>query len=164
MIIKSISKTIVTCLLGSYATTISAQQVTNTSGGTASGDNGTASYSVGDMMHISASNTDENKVLASIQYTYSVEVIEEPTAINETTLSADVVPNPTSGLLNVLLDNSPETDLTILVFSLTGDEILSQNISTQTSSLDMSNTPPGVYIMKLMSKNTLVKSFKIIKE
>lgn len=75
-----------------------------------------------------------------------------------------IYPNPTRGQLVVQINNLPaEVNSRLIVYDLSGRTVLQeQNISEYTN-VDLSNSPGGSYIMKIIS-GELIKEFKIIKK
>lgn len=71
-----------------------------------------------------------------------------PADINET--SADpvfsVFPNPSSGLVNILLDGKENN---ISIFNMLGEVIYNSQTSAKTNLIDMSGSPEGIYLLQV---------------
>jgi len=73
----------------------------------------------------------------------------------------DVFPNPFSGRLLLTLDESIKPGAPIRIFDLTGREILIKSVTESQMDLDLSIQPEGVYIIHIMTDDTIWSS-KII--
>lgn len=90
-----------------------------------------------------------------------------PEAIMEETIgkiSLEFYPNPTKGEIKVLISGTQEIySGTISIFNFKGQEVLTKKISSSETSVNISNQPPGIYIMYVII-NKEKKSWKVIKE
>ena len=75
-------------------------------------------------------------------------------------ISVDVYPNPTTGIVE--LDLSQSTTHQLSLYSWSGERVISQNISANTS-IDMSLLPAGVYILRLSGNQGKSVTKRIIK-
>ncbi len=83
-------------------------------------------------------------------------------AIEESTFDTEgftVYPNPTTGVLNIQLQNN--STATALVYDIMGRKVLSKKINT-TDTLNVSNLNSGVYILQITTKNGTI-SKRIVK-
>jgi len=71
-----------------------------------------------------------------------------------------IYPNP---VRNTLTIQSQQTQYSITVHSILGQEIIQQNTQKETTNVDLSNLKTGIYFVTLESL-TETRSFKIIKE
>ncbi len=67
--------------------------------------------------------------------------------------SLQVYPNPTSGLVNIQFNSLPEKEAKVQVFNQLGQMILFRNVEAQTTRLDLSAHPAGIYIIKVSSQS-----------
>ena len=74
-----------------------------------------------------------------------------------------VSPNPTSGILSVKLSQWENSDTGTLVLSdISGHVIVQQTITSTQTTIDISNSSNGIYMM-MIELNGEKKSYKIIK-
>ena len=140
-----------------------AQESTSSSGGEASGDGGTVSYSVGQVVYSTHSGT-TGSVSEGIQQPYEISVIIglEETGIN---LNISTFPNPTTDylILKIADDAHQESRFTITLYDLNGRVIEQQIVVSNETAIDMASLNAATYIIKVTSENEEVKTFKIIK-
>ena len=75
------------------------------------------------------------------------------TGIENLTLSTvKFYPNPTNGLVNVEFTSLPEMGTTIQVFNQLGQTVVKQQATSQTTELNLTNNPAGIYIIKVTSQ------------
>jgi hypothetical protein len=140
-----------------------AQETTTASGGEASGDGGTVSYSVGQVVYGTHSGT-TGSVSEGIQQPYEISVIIglEETGIN---LNISAFPNPTTDylILKIADDAHQESRFTITLYDLNGRVIEQQVVVSYETAIDMASLNAATYILKVNNDNQEVKTFKIIK-
>ena len=73
-----------------------------------------------------------------------------------------VYPNPTNDSISVTLPNNSDGNA-IAIYTILGQKVLEQNISTQSPTISLKSLNSGVYFYKIKS-NTFSKSGKIIKQ
>ena len=144
-------------------TGLQAQESTNSSGGEASGDGGSVSYSVGQVVYGTHSGT-TGSVSEGIQQPYEISVIIglEETGIN---LNISAFPNPTTDYLILKIANEAiqESRFTITLYDLNGRVIEQQVVISNETAIDMNSLNAATYILKVNNENQEVKTFKIIK-
>jgi Secretion system C-terminal sorting domain len=72
-------------------------------------------------------------------------------------------PNPTSNTLNIQLNTDEEidSDTKVTLLDITGRQVLNQNMTAETTQLDLSNFVKGTYILMVQSNHTMYQE-KII--
>ncbi|GAB4451343.1 MAG: hypothetical protein Fur0028_06900 [Bacteroidales bacterium] len=149
-------------LLGLGLTGLQAQTSVNATGGDASGSGGSASYSVGQVVY--TTNTGTNGTVAQgVQQPYEISVvtgIEQAKGIN---LSVSAYPNPTTDYLTLEVKDFELLTLNFQLFDMNGKLLQSEKITSNQTSIVMSNLVPATYFVKVIQGNKEVKSFKIIK-
>ncbi|WP_374400682.1 T9SS type A sorting domain-containing protein [Flavobacterium sp.] len=73
-------------------------------------------------------------------------------------------PNPTTNWLQLEVRNTDFSNLSYQLFDLNGRMILNQKITAETSSIQMERLPAAIFLLKVVSNNKEVKTFKIIKK
>ena len=157
-------------LLLSLGLTAQAQQATVVAGGTASGNGGTVSYSIGQVVYTNATGS-AGSVAQGVQQTYEITAvtgIEEAKGIN---LEVSAYPNPTTDHLTLTVGTSislGDQPMTYKLLDMNGKVIETQKIINDQTIIVMSNLLPANYfltVVKTMDGNSPqeVKTFNITK-
>jgi len=149
-------------LLGLGLTGLQAQTSVNATGTNASGSGGSASYSVGQVVYTTNAGT-SGSVAQGVQQPYEISVvtaIEEAKGIN---LSVTTYPNPTTDFLQLTVESEKLKDLSYQLFDMNGKLLQNEKITSNQTSIVMSNLVPATYFIKVIQGNKEVKTFKIIK-
>ncbi|MFT4642561.1 MAG: hypothetical protein ACI89R_000398 [Candidatus Azotimanducaceae bacterium] len=98
----------------------------------------------------------------------------DDTAVAEQTLSTDefqgsdsafkIFPNPTNGFATLNLEMDSTNDINVAIFDITGRLVQSFNninVTNREYSIDLSNLPNGVYLVRLMT-NRLMKTKRVV--
>jgi hypothetical protein len=75
-----------------------------------------------------------------------------------------VYPNPTSGLVNVILTSELSKNSTIEVYDAIGKLVVKQTLTSELNVLNISNLDNGIYAFKVLNNSTLIKIGKIVKQ
>jgi hypothetical protein len=153
-----------------FLSAISAQQSLNTTGATAIGTGGSATYTVGQVVYTTNSST-SGLVAQGVQQPYEIFEIaednEDPVAFPEihkgVTLSVSAKFSPSTDRLLLQVPNLGASKITFELFSLQGKRIQSHNITQMQTEIDMSHLGAAPYIAKIMQGSATIKTFKIIK-
>ena len=149
-------------VLGLGLTALHAQEAIPASGGNASGSGGSASYSVGQVVYSSNSGTNGLE-LQGVQQAYEIWVV---TGINDArwiSLSCSVYPNPVTDYLNLKVDNADRNGLSYQFFDMTGRLIDKKKIDSKQTSIPVGGLVPATYLLKVLTGNAEIRTFKIIK-
>lgn len=149
-------------LLGITISGIYAQEAIPTSGGDASSNKGSVSYSVGQIVY--SSNTATNgTVTQGVQQAYEIYVT---TGIEETGINLSVLayPNPVINYLKLKLESEKLESLSYQLYNIQGKLLQSEKIEGTVSQIDMSNYVPSTYFVRIINQNQSIKEFKIIKQ
>ena len=149
-------------LLGLGLIGLQAQENVNATGGNASGSGGSASYSVGQVVYTSNTETD-GSVTQGVQQPYEIWVataIEEAQAIN---LLVTAYPNPTTDYLTLRIDEFDISNLSYQLYDMQGKLLRDEKITSNHTSIVMSNLVAATYFLKVVQGNKEIKTFKIVK-
>lgn len=149
-------------LLGITISGIYAQEAIPTSGGDASSNKGSVSYSVGQIVY--SSNTATNgTVTQGVQQAYEIYVT---TGIEETGINLSVLayPNPVINYLKLELESKKLESLSYQLYNIQGKLLQSEKIEGTESQIDMSNYISSTYFIRIINQNQSIKEFKIIKQ
>jgi hypothetical protein len=156
-------KTTITLLFVLFAVfTIRAQDAIVTSGFNASGAGGSASYSVGQAFY-NTNSSSIGSLVQGVQQAFEIITLSNP-ELTALTLSAVAYPNPTTDKIVLSLHNSDLTDLSYVLYDLSGRTLASALVQGAETEIAMQNLPSGAYILKVNKNNAELKTFKIIKK
>lgn len=139
-----------------------AQNTLNTSGGKASNVNtGSISYSVGQLITTSTSNSN-GSVTAGVQQAFE---ISTTLGIEDTTINLEYTayPNPTVDILHLSINNFNQENLRYQLFNVQGQLLASKKISNTTTIIGMEGYAASIYFLKVVTNNQPIKTFKIVK-
>lgn len=143
-------------------TGLQAQESINTSGSNVSGEGGSVSYSIGQIVYTTNTGT-SGFVVQGVQQPFEISVItglEEAKVIN---LSVSAYPNPTTGYLTLSFGEFDISNLSYQLYDLNGKLLRNEKPSGYKTQINMSNYVPATYFVKIISGNQSIKTFKIIK-
>jgi hypothetical protein len=138
-----------------------AQELTNASGGNATGSGGTASYSIGQVVYTTHTGSN-GSVAQGVQHAYDI----YPVGISETALNITltVFPNPTSDNLTLQISNPINEQLTCQLFDVQGKILHTEKVSAQQTQIDMTGLASATYFLYVVNDNhKRIQSFKIVK-
>ena len=142
--------------------TLQAQDAITATGGNASGEGGSASYSVGQVVYTTIKGTDGSSA-QGVQEAYEIFVttgLEETIGIE---LEVKVFPNPTTDFLNLNVDNYNISNLSYQLYNVQGRLVANKKIEANSNTINMGSLPRSTYFLKIIDNQKQVKTFKIIK-
>jgi len=140
-------------------TGLQAQNAVPASGGDASGNGGSASYSVGQVVYTSITGI-SGSVAQGVQQPFEVSVvtgIEEAIGIN---LMISAFPNPTTDFLTLNIDNYDVSNLSYQLYDMTGKILETKKIESYKTTIVMTKLFPAIYFVKVIQDNKEVRSDK----
>ena len=141
-----------------------AQSAVGATGGNATGNGGSASYTIGQVAYTNFSAEGGSVSLGVQQPNLFLTV---GTGDLDITLSASVFPNPASSSTSLKLEgqnaSTVEDGLAYSLYDLNGKLILQQSIQSTLTSIPMDKLTEGVYVLQVTRKNIEIKSFKVFK-
>ncbi len=135
------------------------QSNTVSAGGDAEGDNGSISYSIGQVVYTSAQGSNGN-INQGVQQPYDIGVV---TGIDEVGINLSVFPNPTSGLLTLTVADDDASLLSYQLFDAAGRMIDTRNKLNSTNTISLDAYATGVYTLSVSRENKQVKSFRVVR-
>ena len=145
----------------SFTNNVSAQQTANTSGKNVSQNNTSVSYSIGEVYYNTTSNAN-SVITQGIQQPYEIYLISG-IGNEKDVMLITAFPNPTTTTLKLLIQDIKLDGLNYKLYDLLGKEILSGDITSNQTEVDLINLMPAVYFIKVFRYNSTIKYFKIIK-
>lgn len=155
-------KLVLTAFLLCAVFTIQAQKTMPASGGEATGSGGSSSYSVGQLVY--TTNTDTGgTVTQGVQQSFELFTLSNPelTTVN---LAALTYPNPTSDYIVLKISDSALDNLSYKLIDVNGKDISIGSIIHGDTQINMQQLALGMYILKVSQNNQELKTFKIIKK
>jgi len=141
---------------------LQAQEASVTAGGEAIGSGGTSSYSIGQIAY--TTNIGSNGSLSEgVQQAYEISTtlgIE----ITEINLTLKAYPNPTINNLTLQIGNYINQNLSFQLFNLNGKKLKQGKVTNDLTVIGMNTMPTGAYLLSVLNKNSLIKTFRIIKK
>lgn len=143
-------------------TGLQAQTTIPASGGNATGGGGTASYSVGQIVY--TTNTNSNgSVAQGVQQPYEISIV---TGIKEAlgiSLEVSVYPNPAQNFITLNIKNYEVENLRYELYDINGSLIKENKVEGNEIQILIHNLKPSVYFLKVTENNKVIKTFKIVK-
>ena len=148
-------------LLGFGLTGLQAQENMNATGGNATGNSGSASYSVGQVVYTTNTGT-SGSVAQGVQQAFEISVVGTVEA-NDIQLSALTYPNPSTDFLILEIKDFKPSVLSFQLFDMQGKLLQSQVLTDSQTRLAMDKLEPAVYFVKVIEGSKEVKTFKVVK-
>ncbi|NBC82122.1 MAG: T9SS type A sorting domain-containing protein [Bacteroidetes bacterium] len=154
--------------LGSGFLSLHAQKAMPAAGGHATGNSGSASYSVGQCVYQTFTGP-KYWLAEGIQQPYEISVISsvEDNLIPPSSISA--YPNPVTEQLILEVGYPESPTLTVQLFDIHGTLLQSENITGSRARVPMAKLAAGTYFVKVVKDGSInskqkVKTFKILKK
>jgi hypothetical protein len=150
------------CLpIGLFA--LKAQETIAASGSNANGSGGTASYTVGQIVYGSSTDS-KGSITEGVQQPFEIFVVTGIEQSKGVTLECSVYPNPTTNSLILKADeNILKEKCVITLFDINGKLLKKKEIESYETTIDMSSYLPATYFLKINQNNIEIKTFKIVK-
>jgi hypothetical protein len=74
-----------------------------------------------------------------------------------------VYPNPVTDVLNINISNSSFKNSEVVVYNVSGAEVLKTNMAKSSAQLNIENLSNGVYLVKVTNQNGFNKTVKFVK-
>jgi hypothetical protein len=133
----------------------------NVTGGDLSSDEGSVSYSIGQIYYLSYYGTKN----------YITEGIQQPDIISITPIDKEegkgfrvaAYPNPTTNSLTIETSNSINGSLSYQLTDLHGRLLKKARVGKSRANVDVSGLPTAIYLLKISDNGKFIKTIKIIK-
>lgn len=141
---------------------VNAQQAIDATGGEATGSNGKASYSIGQVIFTTNSGTN-GSVIQGVQQPYEISIVLSTEEVKGINLQLSVFPNPTSDFIMLEVKDYNFQTLNYQLYDITGKEFLNAETNKESTKIEIGNLSKAIYFLKITDKKKEVKTFKIIK-
>ena len=138
-----------------------AQETVPATGGDASGTGGSSSYTVGQVIYTSSTGTN-GSVAQGVQQPYEI-FISSGMEIAEIKLELFAYPNPTNNVLTLNIGNYNNEKLTYQLYDMQGQLLNSKQVVSSHTTIGMKDLPTSTYLLHVIDNNSLIKTFRIIK-
>lgn len=145
-----------------WVSTTQAQESTNAGGGNATGNGGSASYSVGQVVYTTHFDS-IGSISQGVQHAYEIFT----TGGNETIwkISLSAFPNPTTDDLILAINDFIKEQLTYLLYDMEGKLLIRGLVIAPKTQVSTSGLSSATYIISIVNQeNKIVQSFKVIKK
>jgi hypothetical protein len=162
--IKTVKSWVVASLL-SFTFLLSratAQEAIVTAGIDVSGNSGSLSYSVGQVVYQIYTGTG-GSVTEGVQQPYRIPAAPEIKKAGGIIMSFAVFPNPATDFLDMRVENFNNENLSLQLIDIHGKVLYNQKITASQTRVVTGNLASAVYGLQVMLDKKLVKTFKIIK-
>lgn len=161
---KRITAIIIVLLLSGFCPQITeAQETISATGGTATGTGGTATYTGGQLVFNVVTGT-TGFIIQGVQQPFEISVVTAIANTEDITLECIVYPNPTDGIIRLVIKSFEDGKMRFLLYDLNGILLQEMKIEERETVISLENLLPSVYFLKVIKGNLEVKVFKIIKK
>jgi hypothetical protein len=143
-------------------TGVYAQEAIPATGGNASGSGGLVSYTIGQVVYSTNSGTN-GSVAQGVQQPFEISVVTALESAREITLECKVYPNPTHGIIKLIIEFSGNEILRFRLYDINGVILQDKKVESSETEISMDNLSSSIYFLKVINNNQEVKVFKIIK-
>jgi len=141
---------------------LSAQSSSNTSGGNATGSNGTVSYSVGQLTnHVYTGTT--GSISEGVQQPFEISIVNGIDEAVDIQLKAVVYPNPTTDFIQLKIEKEKWIGTYYALYDQKGNMVKSDKINDKVTTIEMKSFAASVYFVKVYNNMSTLKTFKVIK-
>ena len=137
-----------------------AQSAIVPTGGTASGNGGTVTYTVGQIA-VQTNSNGTTSISEGVQQPFEISVVgvdEHP----DITLTAKLYPNPTLSTCNLQCESWQNMD-EVRIYDANGKYLFRKKIEGSLTEMDFSSYAPGIYFVNVYSDKQTLKTFKVVK-
>jgi hypothetical protein len=148
-----------------FSTVLFSQETIPAGGGEATGNDGSASYTVGQVFY-QVHNGEGGTANEGVQQPYEIFVITSIENIPDISVIIVAYPNPVTDNLMLVIKDLIDFPLETFHFRLSdinGRVIQSDIVAGRQTRIDMHNLPPAVYFLKVTDNIRELKTFRIVK-
>jgi hypothetical protein len=157
-----LAKIFLCLLLSGFGTTLLAQNTIPASGGNANGSGGSVSYTIGQTVYTTNAGTNGSSA-QGVQQPYEISVVTGTKEASDITLEIQVYPNPATDFIKLIVLNYEIDNLKYQLYDDSGNLLNYDKVEGDEKSISMGNYSPGIYFLKVIQGNKMLKTFKIIK-
>lgn len=136
---------------------VSAQEVVSTQGDSYTNSNGSIDFTVGEVVIQTGTDGNNDITQGFHQTNWNFLGLED----NAPDFEAIIFPNPTEDVLNIKTDNFE--DVTYKLYDAQGKVIFEDDLTSEQTSIVVSQLAPGNYSISLSNESKNLKTFKLVK-
>ncbi len=140
----------------------SAQEAISASGGNAEGTGGSVSFSAGQLFYMTHTGTN-GSVSEGVQQPWEISVVTSVREAEGIILAVSAFPNPVTEQLTLRVDRYNPENLHFQLFDVNGRMVKAGIITGQETIIDMAGFTHATYLLRVMDKNKVIKTFRLIK-
>lgn len=148
-------------LISCYSSKAFAQESINASGAELSGNTGTISYSIGQVVYQTMETTDAS-FSEGVQQPYEIYVIDGVER-SEISVKLTAYPNPTTDAITLTVGDHSMRGLALQIVDMAGQQILTATVTDKNTRIDLSQYAMATYYLTVLENEKPIKTFKIIK-
>jgi hypothetical protein len=141
---------------------VNAQGTVPTAGGSATGPGGSVTYTVGQVANSVMTGTN-GFIVQGVQQPYEISTVTAIEGTEDITLGYSVYPNPTEGIIRLVIKSFNDGDFRFQLYNLSGIVLQEAKISDEETEISMEKHASAVYFLRVIRDNREVKVFKIVK-
>ena len=142
-------------------TVLSAQETFSSSGFNSNGNLGTIAYSVGQVA-IDFNNGNNGSLAQGVQQPYEI-FSTLGNEISDINLKLIVYPNPTTDQLVLGIENIQVKKYYYQLFNIQGATLLFNKCLDNKTHINLNEFPSNTYLLSIIENNSVIKTFRIIK-
>jgi hypothetical protein len=146
-----------------FQTRLQAQKTVPAAGGLATGNNGSISYTVGQVFYSSLTST-TGKVTEGVQQAYEISHVNSSHEIQGLTDAISVYPNPTNEIVLLKFEKPMGKNLHYKLHNAHGQILSGKTITNSQTIISLGNYVPAIYFLKIFQNQKEIISFKILKQ
>jgi hypothetical protein len=146
-----------------WFTTLYSQEAIPVTGGNATGNGGSFSYTIGQVVFTAISGSTGTTV-QGVQQPFEISVATEIEQVRKIDLVCSAYPNPTTDFVTLRIGNGNSNDnLSYQLYDINGILLENKKITINETIISMHSMVPSTYFLKIIAGNREIKTFKIIK-
>jgi len=160
---KHIERVILCLALSSfYFNALKSQNTIPVAGGSATGSGGSVSFTSGQLVwNMYTGST--GSLLQGVQQPYEISMITAVANTEYINLECSVYPNPTVGLIKLIIGSSENHNLRYRLYDANGVLLQDKKVEAEETEISMEKLSSAIYFLKVIENNMETKVFKIIK-
>jgi hypothetical protein len=132
-------------------------------GGNASGTGGSVTYTVGQIADSVITGT-TGFIIQGVQQPYEISTVTAIEDTDDITLGYSVYPNPTEGIIRLVIKSFNDGDFRFQLYNLNGTVLQEKEVTDEETEISMESHTSAVYFLRVIRDDNEVKVFKIVKK
>ena len=142
---------------------IQAQEIITATGGNATSNGGSVSYSIGQIVYSTLSMLN-GTIIQGVQQPYEISIVTTIKNSEEINLQCLVYPNPTRGISKLVFESPDFENLRFRLFDMNGVLLQDKKVESRSTEISLGNLSNSIYFLKVYHNNIEIKVFKIVKK